>query len=70
MLVDALSGAVDTNTMVSHHCAQAAGVGFENLSAADIPVIVKLVFCISAFVWNACGCSGSSCSPLAAGEQV
>lgn len=67
MLVDALSGAVDTNTMVSHHCAQAAGVGFENFGAAAIPVMVKLVFWIPAFVWNACGCGGLSCSPLAAG---
>lgn len=48
---------IDSTIMVSYHCAQAVFVGFENFSTADIPMIVKLVFCISVFVWNACGSS-------------
>lgn len=42
---------------VSHHFAQAVCVGFGNFSAVDVPVIVKLLVCISFFVCNTYSCS-------------
>lgn len=67
MLVDAQSeGSRYRHNGESLCCAQAVCVGFGDFSTADIPVTVELVFCISVFVWNACGCSRLSYFPLAA----
>ena len=57
ILVDLLSEDYRYKHGVSHHFAQAICVGFENFSAVDIPVVVKLLFCISSFVWNTYSCS-------------
>lgn len=40
-------------------------VGFGNFSAVDVPVIVKLLFCISSFVWNTYSCSNLGYLPNA-----
>lgn len=52
IIVDVLSEDYRYKRGLSHHFAQALCVGFRNFSAVDIPVIVKLLFSISSFVWN------------------